>query len=107
VGGALIIGTDSAIYAYTGELDKLADYGVPQGRAFTRMPSDDDEGAEKIKIFSKRGVCEAMPFKNLTERRALFAPGSQCSTAIVAQNGIHKFIALSDGSGAPYTASNQ
>ena len=92
----LLIGTDAAIYLYAEKLIPLANYGVPKGRSFIRTPDD------KAKIFTHRGVCEAMPFANLTETKALFAPGVQCSTALVDQNGIQKFVALSDGSGVPY-----
>ena len=96
VAEGLVIGTDSNIYLYADALTPLANYGVPKGRAFIRTPDD------KVKIFSHRGVCEAMPFVNFTETKALFAPGVQCSTALVDQNGIQKFVALSDGSGLPY-----
>lgn len=92
----LLIGTDAAIYLYTEKLNLLANYGVPSGRAFVKTPDG------KVRIFSNRGVCEAMPFENQTEKKALFAPGVQCSTALVDQNGIQKFVALSDGSGVPY-----
>lgn len=94
---SLIVGTDSAIYAYSVEgLTRLADYGIPKGRAFTKMPNG------TVSMFTNKGVCSAMPFVNLTETKALFAPGIQCSTALVEQDGIQKFVALSDGSGAPY-----
>jgi hypothetical protein len=93
---ALIIGTDCAIHAYSGSLTRLADYGVPRGRAFTKAPDS------SVKMFTNRGVCTALPFENLTEKKALFAPGQQCSTALVLQDGIQKFVTLSDGSGAPY-----
>lgn len=92
----LLIGTDSAIYLYNEALNILANYGVPKGHPFVRTPDN------RVKIFSVRGVCEAMPFVNFTETKALFAPGVQCSTALVDQNGIQKFVALSDGSGLPY-----
>lgn len=93
---SLIIGTDSAIYAYSGTLTRLTDYGIPRGRAFTKAPDG------SVIMFTNRGVCVAMPFNNLTEARALFAHGGNCSTALVLQDGIVKFVALSDGSGMPY-----
>ena len=92
----LLIGTDSAIYIYNEVLVVLANYGIPRGRAFIRTPDN------KVKMFTHRGVCEAVPFENYTETKALFAPGIQCSTSLVDQGGIQKFVALSDGSGAPY-----
>jgi hypothetical protein len=95
-GEALIIGTDVAIYSFTDKLTPLAHYGVPPGRPFVVTPDG------MIKIFTYRGCCEALPFANLTETKALFAPGVQCSTALVNQGGIQKFVTLSDGSGTPY-----
>jgi hypothetical protein len=95
--GALIIGTDSAIYAYTSDgLLPLAEYGVVRGRAFSRGPNDE------VYMHTTRGVGRALPFENLTEKKALFPIGEQCSTAIVQQNGSTRFVALSDGSGAAY-----
>jgi hypothetical protein len=94
---ALLIGTDSAVYAYTDAgLTTLADYGVVKGRPFTKMPD------ESVYMHTKRGVCRGLPFENLTETKALFPIGVQCSTALVQQDGINKFVALSDGSGKPH-----
>ena len=93
----LVIATDAAIYTYSDDtLTLLANYGVPKGRSMTITPQG------TVKLFSNRGVCEALPFVNLTETKALFAPGTQCSTALVDQDGIQKFITLTDGSGSAY-----
>jgi len=97
VDGGLIIATDCAIHFYDGErLNMLANYGVPRGRSIVQTPN------KGVKIFSNRGVCEAMPFANLTETKALFAPGNLVSSSLVDQDGIQKFVTLSDGSGNPY-----
>jgi hypothetical protein len=104
VANGLVIATDSAVFVLADPapgqiaLAKLADYGVPRGRAITRLPDG------TLRLWTYRGVCEALPFKNLTEKKALFAPGNNCSTALVAQDGIQKFIALTDGEGAPYNS---
>ncbi len=96
-GDVLIIATDSNIYAWDGTaLTPLAAYGVPKGRSLIRTPDG------QVKMFTYRGVCEAMPFANLTEKRALFPAGKQVSVALVDQGGIQKFLALSDGSGTAY-----
>ena len=95
-GNELIIGTDAAVYAYNNEeLSLLAAYGVPKGRPFTRMPTGE------VMMMSKRGVCKAMPFENLTELKALFAVGGNCSTAYVMQDGIKKFVTLSESLTTP------
>jgi len=97
VDAGLIIATDSNIFLYDGEkLTMLANYGVPKGRSMVITPS------HQVKIFSNRGVCEALPFTNLTEDKALFAPGNLVSSALVDQGGIQKLVVLSDGTGVPY-----
>lgn len=95
--GALLIGTDSNIYAYTdGTLTELAGYGIPKGRAFCKMPNG------TVMVHSKRGTCEALPFVNHTETKCLFTPGDSCSTALVEQGGISRFVAINDGLGESY-----
>ena len=95
----LIICTDAAIYSYTEEnLTPLADYGVVKGRAAFRTVE------ERVLVHTKRGDCEIgiEGFVNKTEKKALFPVGVQCSTAVVLQDGIMKFVTLSDGSGAAF-----
>lgn len=97
VAGGLLVGTESAIFAYQdGTLSVLAEYGIPQGRAFARTPNN------QAFIHSKRGTCKALPFENLTETKCLFNAGLNCSTAIVDMGGISRFIALNDGLGENY-----
>ena len=101
----LIIATDAFIYSWDGAaLNRLANYGVPAGRPLMRVPTKtaDNTSSATVKLFTYRGVCEAMPFVNLTETKALFPAGQQTSVALINQNGIQKFIALSDGSGVAY-----
>ena len=97
-GDALIIATDDGIYAYNDSLVKLADYGVTKGRSMVKT------SANEVMIFTKRGVCVGMPFRNITDKKASFPPGEQCSTALVEESGMRKFVALSDGSGDPYNS---
>ncbi len=94
----LVIGTDAAIYVYGEQLDKFVDYGIVPGRAFTRNPDG------TVLMATKRGACTFPPFANVTENKASFPPGLQCSTALVQQDGINKFVTLSDGSGTAYNA---
>lgn len=96
----IVIATDSAIYLLTDQLTTLADYGVPRGRSLVRAPDD------SVYIHSKRGVCHAMPFENLTERKALFPVGEQVSATLVQRDGISAVVTLSDGSGQAYNIRN-
>ena len=99
VTGGLIIATDAAIFVWDGTvLVTLAPYGVPRGRSITLSPDD------KAKIWTYRGVCEALPFANLTESKASFPAGKLCSTALVDHDGVQQFIALTDGSGTAYNS---
>lgn len=96
----LLIGTDSAIYAYSDQLVKLAAYGAVAGRPFTKLANG------QVMVWTQRGMCVALPFQNLSEAKVSFAPGVQCSTALVQQDGINKFVTVTDGSGTAYNARN-
>jgi hypothetical protein len=95
----LLVCTDAEIWLCDEQsINSLARYGVVPGRAIARMPDG------TVRIHTKRGQCVAMPFKNLTEEKCSLSPGFTCSTAVVEQHGVQKFIVLNDGSGAPYNA---
>lgn len=88
VAEALIVGTDAAIYAYTGEeLRQLAPYGVVPGKPWA---PDDETGG--VLIWTRRGVARALPFENLTERYVSVAPGVQAGAAVVRSDGQKKFV---------------
>jgi hypothetical protein len=93
--GGLVIGTDREIYVYTeGEsLVKLADYGVISGYPAARKKDGN------ILFWTQRGVCEALPFKNVTESKVSLAPGFSCSTSVIRENGEERFLVLTDGNG--------
>lgn len=83
----LVIGTDNAIYAYTGDkLTELAPYGVVAGQNW----SPDDDGT--VLFWSQRGACRALPFSNLTEQNASVAPGVRAAGAVVRMGGQRRFI---------------
>jgi hypothetical protein len=95
VPGGLVIGTDREIYVYTREevLVKLADYGVVEGWPASIM----DDG--NTMFWTERGVCIALPFRNLTEEKVSLPPGIKCSTSIIREDGEERFIILTDGNG--------
>lgn len=90
----LLIGTDDEIYVYNDSLMKVADYGVPFGKAC----AVDDTG--KAFIWTKQGICEALPFNNLTEQKLSLAAEGSCYTDIVEQNGFSQFVVLTTEEGA-------
>jgi hypothetical protein len=94
---ALIVATDSRIYAYDGAvLTTLAEYGCPRGRPICKQPDN------TVLIHSDRGVCKALPFQNLTQAKCSLAPGLACSTQTLDMDGISQFVALNDGGGKAY-----
>jgi hypothetical protein len=108
VPAGIIIATAEEIYAYSDDtgLEKLANYGVVpgrpaikiQGRPGTEIPND------YLLLHTTRGVCSAFPFTPLTEERVSLPMGTNCSTAMVYNNGIQRYVALHDAGG---TAFNQ
>ena len=91
----LLIATDDEIYVYNESLVRLADYGVPPGRAY----SVDDTG--KAFIWTKQGVCSALPFENLTEQKVSLAAEGRCYAEVVEQNGFNKLVVLTQSEGTP------
>ena len=97
--GHLLISASNGIYAYNDEgLVKLANYGAVLGRSMARHADD------SVYIHTVRGVCSAMPFTELTEMMVSLPMGLKCSTGIVHQNGVTKFVGLHDGGGTAFNA---
>lgn len=84
---ALLVGTESAIYAYgaDGVLAKLADYGVVPGSPHAL------DGA-RLLFWSKRGVCQFPEFKCLTDRAVSVAPGVRAGACVVQDNGQSRLV---------------
>jgi hypothetical protein len=93
---ALIVGTDREVYAYTGEkLAQIADYGVVAGQHWVA-------DGERVLFWSKRGMCSALPLKNLTERQVSMAPGSSASGAIIHSRGQKRYLVTVKQGGAAF-----
>ena len=91
---ALIVGTDTQIFAYSGGLTEIAPYGVVPGQHWA-----DDE--TRILFWSTRGVCGALPFSNLTQQNVSVAPGIKAGGTIVRQGGQTRYlVALQQGGSA-------
>lgn len=95
----LIVTTQSRVFAYDGErLAQLAPYGAPPGQHA-------EAGAdEKIYFWTKRGLCRAFPFQNMTESALSVAPGVQAGGGIVESNGYRKFVAVIQQGGSAHNA---
>lgn len=95
---ALIVGTDAATYAYTGEkLEQLAPYGVVPGQHW----SEDDE---RILFWTTRGLCAALPFKNLTEKQVSVAPGVHAGGCVVRSGGQKRYVAALQQGGSAFNS---
>ena len=95
-GEALIMGTDTAIYAYTPDaLVQLADYGVVPGQHWA-----DDDG--RILFWSQRGVCAALPFQLITERQISVAPGVRAGGCLIQRKGQKRYLAVLQQGNSPF-----
>ncbi len=91
---ALVVGTTAKVFTYGERLDEVADYGVVPGQHWTK-----DE--KRIIFWTTRGVCSALPFKNLTEEAVSVAPGIRAGGTIVQQDGQKRYlVALQQGGSA-------
>lgn len=95
----LLVGTSEYVYQYdcgTGELEELADYGVVPGNA------GDTDAQGMAYFWTVRGLCQAHPFKNLTEQDVSMPPGSRAVAAMVYLNGLQQFITVTQGGGTAF-----
>lgn len=84
----LIIGTEDLVYVYTGEaLAQVADYGVVPGWGWAR-----DQDSRDVLFWSKRGLCKALPFSNVTARQISVDCGLSAGAAIVNKNGAKRYV---------------
>ena len=96
---ALLIGTDSKIFAYdVKELNQLADYGVVPGQHW----SEDDD--KRILFWSKRGLCAALPFANLTESQVSVAPGASAGGCVIRTGGQRRYLSVIQQGGSAFNS---
>jgi hypothetical protein len=94
----LIIGTGSCIYATDKQsLQVLAEYGVVPGQHW-------DQDDDRTLFWTTRGLCAAMPFKNLTERQVSVAPGVQAGGTIVRSGGQKRYVVALQSGGAAFNS---
>lgn len=99
---ALIVATDNAVHAYTVDaIARLAPYGVVPGRCW-----EHDEDDRTIKFWTTRGLCEALPFKNLTDKYVSVAPGASAGGTIQRTGGQKRFLAVLQQGGSAFNDIN-
>lgn len=93
--GGLAIGTSSGVYIYEEDrgLQKLVDYGVPDGYPATYSP----EGV--LYFWTKRGLCRLPEFANMTEAAVSVDPGTYCYTAFIEQDGYTRLLVSTSSGG--------
>lgn len=96
--GALIIGTDRKTYAYDEDkLDELCSYGVVPGIHATKFEN-------QLYWWSERGLCQALPFVNLTELTVSVAPGASAGAAVVEKDGQRRYVVALQTGGNAYNS---
>lgn len=91
-GGALLIGTDRAIHLYAQEtMRDVANYGSVPGRQIDY----DESGAAYF--WTRRGLCKAAPFQNLTDDAVSVEPGTRCAVSIARERGANRVLIVVTG----------
>lgn len=99
VADAMIIGTEREIYSWDeDQLVLLADYGIVPGWHMYELHG-------KLYFWTKRGLCRALPFENLTESTVSVPPGLSAGATVIEKDGTRRYVvALHKGGNAynPY-----
>lgn len=98
----LVVGTPTAISVFdaAGAMTIVAGYGVVPGQPWA---FDEDDS---ILIWTTRGVCRALPFKNLTEGYLSVAPGVHAGAAVISTGGQRRFIVSLHAGGTAFNSRN-
>jgi hypothetical protein len=95
---ALLIGTESRVYAYDGtKLDQMADYGVIPGQHWSR-------DGERLLFWTLRGLCAALPFTNLTEKQVSVAPGVRAGGCVIRTGGQKRYLSVIQQGGSAFNS---
>lgn len=95
---ALVVGTGECVYAYDGaKLTQVADYGVVPGQHW-------DKDGDRLLFWSKRGLCSALPFQNLTDRQISVAPGVRAGGCLVRAGGQKRYLTVLQQGGSPFNS---
>lgn len=90
-GEGLVVGTDRNIHALIPEqgLVDLAQYGVIPGQN-----SYYERDSQKVLFWTQEGICEALPFANLTNDRLSAKAGDRCCVGMVRQGGFSRLMVV-------------
>lgn len=94
---SLMLSTETRVFLYNRDgLTQVAEYGSIYGQHI-------DIGSDKkLYFWTKRGLCRASPFENLTESDVSVPPGITASGGVIHQHGYTKFVVALKSGGAAY-----
>lgn len=92
----LIVTTQNRVFFYGERLDQLAEYGAVPGQHADLGPDG------KVYFWTKRGLCRAVPFENMTESRVYVAPGVHAGGGVIEKSGYRKYVAVLHQGGSPF-----
>ena len=102
----LVIGTDRNVHSYTeqGGLDQETSslgYGVVDGATAYPAPEleDTDDEPALVYFWTMGGVCQALPFKNLTAKNVSLAPGYDGTGIVLEEKGFSRYAVCVKRSG--------
>jgi len=96
MGDTLIIGTDREIFSWDeDQLVKLASYGVVPGYHMVNFKN-------KVYFWTKRGLCRALPFENMTEGTVSVPPGLSAGAAVIEEDGTRRYVVALQRGGTAY-----
>ena len=94
---SLMLSTETRVFLYNRDgLTQVAEYGSIYGQHV------DIGGDKKLYFWTKRGLCRASPFENLTESDVSVPPGITASGGVIHQHGYTKFVVALKSGGAAY-----
>jgi len=88
IGDSLVIGTEKSIFYYNGQLQQVANYGIPIGHPYAI-----DENGNHF-IWTHNGICKLNQFENLTNKIHELPSSPSVFSAIIEQNGYGRFVNL-------------
>lgn len=94
---SLMLSTETRVFLYNRDgLTQVAEYGSIYGQHADIGPD------KKLYFWTKRGLCRASPFENLTESDVSVPPGITASGGVIHQHGYTKFVVALKSGGAAY-----
>lgn len=97
----VLIGTTTQIMGFNGEvLSLLAEYGAVPG--WSAAIDDNEDGAQPLYFWSRRGLCTAFPFQNLTARQVSVPPGVSAGGAVISTKGARRYVVALQQGGAAF-----